>query len=252
MFKTYSFLGKPSVLGAYFSTRSGGVSQKPYDDLNLGYHTGDLKESVDENYKRLKDALALGENWVYANQVHGTNVICVEGLQTGCLGSGDALMTDVKGVVLTTMHADCTPLYVYDPVKHVIGLAHAGWQGTLNKMSAVLIKAMQKRYGCQVSDLRVVIGPCITYEAYEVDDALALRFQALFGPDVVAVKGMRMHLNLKKAHKLTLIDLGLNEDQVHEVADCTYTDQDLYFSHRREGHMTGRMLAVMTLKRDKD
>ena len=152
-----------------FSTRKGGVSPAPWDSLNLDDRRGDDLANVQENFRRLCTALDTDvQRAVLSRQVHRsdvrrvTAVDCGKGLwQPQDYDSADALVTDVPGIPLIVFSADCNVLLLHDPVRRVIGAAHAGWRGTAAGIAAETVRVMAEDYGCDPADLRAAIGPAI-------------------------------------------------------------------------------------------
>jgi polyphenol oxidase len=151
-------------------TRHGGVSPSPWHSLNLSTATGDCREHIDENYRRVYGALGHSPaTAVISQQVHGTNVAVVTGAQAGRrLDSCDGLVTDVPGIVLLQRHADCVPILLYDPTRPAIGVAHAGWRGTLAGMAGEMVRVMCEAFGSRPGDLIAAIGPSIGPCCYDV------------------------------------------------------------------------------------
>ena len=172
------FLMETGIVRQGFSGRLGGVSPPPYDSLNFSLSTGDEPEAVGENRRRLADAVGFGvASWCGLRQVHGVEVKRVGRGQAGCwptgadgrLGGADGQVTDEAGVTLVTLHADCIPIYLVDVRRRAVGLAHAGWQGTLANMSGAAVEAMAREFGSRPRDLFASIGPGAGPCHYEVD-----------------------------------------------------------------------------------
>ena len=154
-----------------------------------------------------------------AQQVHGGEV--AKALGPGDLPGVDGLVTDVPGLALRIVVADCCAVYLVDPVRRAIGLVHSGKKGAEAEISAVAIRAMQDHYGSRPADLVVRLSPCIRPPAYEVDIAAAIRSQ-------VAAAGVPV-------------------DSIHDDRVCTSSDLGKYYSYRVEKGATGRMFAVLAL-----
>ena len=161
-------------------TRHGGVSPSPWHSLNLSTATGDSREHIDENYRRVYGALGHSpDTAVISHQVHGSSVVVVTGGQRGRrLDSCDGLVTDEPGIVLLQRHADCVPILLYDPKRPAIGVAHAGWRGTLAGMAAELVRAMCEAFGSRPGDLIAAIGPSIGPCCYDVGEEVQRGFIA--------------------------------------------------------------------------
>lgn len=173
----------------FISTRTGGFSSPPYDSLNLGFHVGDNPEVVFKNRTQL--ALILGislGNFTTAKQVHGSNVkIITEDLRgrgavnyDTAISATDAMVTDVPNICLMVLQADCVPILFFDPKKGVIGIAHAGWKGTIRLVAQNIVGTFQERFGCLPQDIVVGIGPSIGPCCYEVGPEVIAQAEKIF------------------------------------------------------------------------
>ena len=250
-----------------FSTRLGGVSKRYYSECNLSYTRGDVKEDVDENFRRVSDAMGHGkrlEDFVLTYQTHTTNIRVVSEEDRGKgparerdYRDVDGLVTNIPGIILGTFHADCPPVYFIDPVNKAIGLAHSGWKGTKGKISAEVIKVMAREYGTKAEDLICAIGPSICGDCYEVGPDVAEEFSSaftdeeLYGADTILVPypGDKYRLHLWNAIKLTLIQAGVQPGNIAVTDICTRCNPDLLFSHRIHGEKRGNLGAFLTINR---
>lgn len=232
-------------------TRRGGVSDAPWASLNLGGTVGDRRTNVIENRRRIFDALDLPVVSLYdAWQVHGTHAIFVQSPRK--LDSphekADIILTDKPGITLLMRFADCVPVFLFDPVKKVIGLVHAGWAGTVRKISAVAVEAMKNKYGVDPANVLAGIGPSIGPDHYEIGPEVAVKVETNFGDhsnQLLEGINERVHLNLWKANELTLQTCGVNNIEMAGICTtCNLTD---WFSHRGEKGHTGRFAAMIAL-----
>jgi hypothetical protein len=255
------------------STRQGGVSSGYLASLNLGKAVGDDPQNVEANHRLLAEALGLHrEHFTTTWQVHGRHVLhATREARGSLLGQADGIITDEPGVPLTQRYADCTPILVYDPVRHAVGLAHAGWRGTVAGMAGALVEAMVTHYGSDPASMAAVIGPSIGPCCYEVgDEVIAAARLAFADPSRVlgtpvpveqaahqdsrARKGThqangqasRLHFNLWDVNRLQLAEAGVRQIEVSGL--CTSCRRDLFFSHRGDRGRTGRFGAVVMLK----
>lgn len=243
-----------------FSTRIGGVSQAPFDSMDLGIYNGDALAAVQAN--RLAFAQAVGVEAgriVCCHQVHGTQVMAVDSQDSGrgfldsetAIADTDGLMTNEPGVGLWACFADCTPLFFLDPVKRVIAVSHAGWRGTVARMGAVTVQRMQAVYGSKPADILAGIGPAIGPCHYEVDTPVIERVQQAFDfwPQVLRFTAPeRARLDLWEANRLELLEAGLKPAHITVSGYCTYCSADLFYSYRRDNSRTGRMAALLSLR----
>ncbi len=235
---------QPSTAQAFFSTRLGGVSTGPYASLNLGSATGDCLDSVDENFKRLRHLAGNPTRWLRVSQVHGNGIVVDNGELDGLCGEADGLVSRFSNVALSTYHADCYPIYMTCCSSGVIGLAHAGWQGVRKEIGGALLSHMLQE-GAVLESIRVVIGPGISGEVYRVSESLAVDFSGYFGEEVVLQRDDGPHLDLVTCIVKTIVGLGVAQAHITCSQLCTYSDEVRFFSHRRDGARTGRMMAVM-------
>jgi len=232
-------------------TRRGGVSPAPWQSLNLGGSVGDDPARVVENRLRSFDALgrdhaSIHDVWL----VHGTDIVYADAPRSLAQLSqrADIILTDNPEVSLFMRFADCVPLLFHDPKKHVIGIAHAGWMGTVKDAAKTAIEGMKSRYGCQPENIMVGIGPSIGVDHYEVREDVALQFREKYGRDaerVIQTRDGRSYLDLWAANELQLRNAGVEQIQVSGL--CTACHLDDWFSHRAEKGKTGRFGALMAL-----
>ena len=232
-------------------TRYGGVSGGAWSSLNLGASIGDDIQSVRENHARMY--AALGVNAVRATScwlVHSTDVIVVGEPKNGRqLPKADCLITNLPDTPLVMRFADCVPLIAYDPVKRAIGLAHAGWRGTVRGMASSLIMALQKNYGCRPADIEVLVGPAISRRNYPVGEEVAEQAQAAFDKSARVIwrdpVSGAAHFDLWRANLLELQRQGVDKVQVVDI--CTHDNTHEFYSHRAEAGRTGRFGVVVSL-----
>lgn len=246
------FKDMPSVTAAV-SIRSGGVSQYPYGTLNLSYNVGDVDESVAENRRRFCDALGIEVDClVVAQQVHGDGIAVIDESRAGrgayghsdAIPDTDGMITASRSVVLAVLIADCVPVLVVDPVRGAIGIAHAGWRGTLQEIAAKTVLRMRDAFGTKPANCLVALGPSIGPCCYTVGPDVASRFRHKFGPSSSDVKN---RLDLRRAIEVQLIDTGVEERNISSSGLCTACNLELFYSHRAEGGRTGRMMSVIKL-----
>lgn len=233
-------------LVAIQTTRSGGVSAPPLDSLNLGTHVGDDPANVRENERRLCAFLGISpECVVTTRQVHGTEIAVVTG--PGKLDGYDALITNVRGLFVGILTADCYPILLYDRRTGASGAAHAGWQGTVGRIAEKTVNAMRNEFDTHPEDCLSWVGTGISSEHYEIGDELAARFDSRYLKPSPSGEGRQL-LELSAANRDQLIEAGIPPSQVQYSEFCSYRDADRFFSYRRDNGKTGRMLALIGLK----
>lgn len=243
---------------ALFTGRLGGVSPRWDGGLNWSRSVGDAPEHVRENRRRTLALLGLPvERAVMAGLVHGDRVVAVTGQEASAepgdvalVNDCDALITDQPGLALIATAADCVPVYLYDPVRRVVGVAHAGWRGTVAGIAGKTARAMAERYGCRPADIHAAVGPSIGPCCYEVDDAVAAPLRQYYGAEAesLLLPGRQPHkyqLDLWEANRRDLQGAGVGAVTV--AGACTACQVDRLFSHRAEAGRAGRGAAVITL-----
>ncbi|MCX6311131.1 MAG: peptidoglycan editing factor PgeF [Bacteroidetes bacterium] len=218
-----------------FFTRKGGVSPAPFSSLNFG-GSEDAQENIAENRRRGLVAAGMNPEKVSRlNQVHG-NVVCI-----GEIGNqtGDALVTNEKGLTLAIGAADCYPLLFHDVKNNIIGAAHAGWKGTLARIAKNTIEAMEN-LGAERKFIRVAIGPGISKINYQVSEEIIHQFRNANFPENC---WQERNLDLLEANKFVLRENGIAEENIWALGRCT--TEDAFFSYRRDKGVTGRMWAAI-------
>nr|WP_232510264.1 peptidoglycan editing factor PgeF [Paenibacillus crassostreae] len=250
-----------------FTGRSGGTSQPPYDSLNCAFHVNDDPIDVINNRQRIVDTLGFSlDSWTCGEQVHSNHIEKVNHIDIGrgkkdrstAFQNTDGLLTNVPGVLLTSFYADCVPLYFLDPIKQVVGLAHAGWKGTVLQIAANMVDKMKQDYGSNINDIRAAIGPSIGACCYEVDDKVMSRVYELEKD----TRGNNQHvtnwyqykdngksmLNLKEINRQIMMKAGILPTHIECTSWCTSCHHDLFFSYRKDGGVTGRMASWIGIK----
>ncbi len=239
-----------TVMQAVF-TRHGGVSPAPWQSLNLGGSVGDEPARVAENRLRIFDALgrdraSIHDVWL----VHGTDIVYADTPRPleHLPERADILLTNNPEVSLFMRFADCVPLLFHDPKKNVIGIAHAGWMGTVKGVAEKAVEGMQSRYGSKPEDIVAGIGPSIGVDHYEVGEDVVSQFREKYGRDeerILQTRNGSTYLDLWAANLLQLRNAGVEQVQVSGI--CTACHLEDWFSHRAEKGKTGRFGVLMAL-----
>lgn len=241
-----------------FTSRRGGESQGPFSELNLAVHVGDYEQRVWANRRevlRLIDRRL--EDMVCCEQVHGDQVAFVFREQRGkgsrrhddALTGVDGLVTATPGLVLGTFYADCIPVFLFDPVRRVIGLSHSGWKGTLASIAVKTIQVMHEQGGTSPEQVQVFIGPGISACCFTIQPDLADKVARAFpyDHDIIRVDNDRITWDLKETIRKSLLFAGVPAGNILVSNQCTACCPDRFFSYRREGGVTGRMAAMAVL-----
>ena len=237
----------PNVV-AFTTTRQGGVSAGPYASLNLAAHVGDDPAAVEENRRRLGEALELPSRPCWLEQVHGAGVLEAQGIPEGApprAARADASITRTPGVVCAVLTADCLPILLCDEAGTAVAAIHAGWRG----LAAGVIEAAVSRLRSKATHWLAWLGPAIGKDAYEVGDevrdALVRQSEEAAGAFVRNRAG-RWQADLRRLSRLRLEALGVKN--VHDCGLCTFSDPERLFSHRRDG-TCGRVATVIWILR---
>ncbi len=247
----YSFEIFPDSIAQAVFTRRGGVSPAPWTSLNLGGSVGDNSAHVVENRTRVFNAMkrradSIHDVWL----VHGTEIIYADAPRPLSEPSprADILFTDNPEVTLFMRFGDCVPILLHDPIKNVIGIAHAGWMGTLRGVVGAAVEGMKSHYGSDPKNIIAGIGPSIGADHYQVGADVIAQFAEKFPQEINQITQTRsdgVYLDLWKSNELQLKNAGVEQVQVSGV--CTACNLDDWFSHRAEKGKTGRFGALMAL-----
>jgi len=238
-----------------FSTRRGGVSRAPMDSLNFFGSTGDTRENLLENYRRLGAAVGFdAARAVGCRQVHGKRVYVARAEDAGRILSADrpceadALITDVPGLPLVVFSADCCTILLSDPVTRCVGAVHAGWRGTALGVVSEAVRAMGEVYGARAGDLHAALGPSIGPCCFETDADVPEAMYAGFGAEAarfITRTGNKYHVDNKGINRAWLLRAGLLPDRIEVHPDCSMCRPDRYWSHRAMGQRRGGQIAVI-------
>ncbi|MCS6836057.1 MAG: peptidoglycan editing factor PgeF [Anaerolineae bacterium] len=234
-------------------TRQGGVSSAPFASLNLGSTVGDDPQAVRENHRLVYEALGVdGQRACTTWLVHSAEVAVATGPhpERGWLTQADGLITNVVGLPLVMRYADCTPILYYDPVQRVVGLAHAGWRGTVQGVARRTVQAMNEAYGTRPEDVQAVIGPSISQAHFQVGEEVVEAMHAYFGPSAAEMiwrcpDDGSAYVDLWEANRRDLQAAGVRDITVMGL--CTVDQVADFYSHRAEKGRTGRFGVVICL-----
>ena len=246
--------------------RHGGVSQAPYESLNLAFHVGDEPKHVRENRAIIAEYLGVEPDRISCgNQVHGLKAVEIteELVGAGAFGEDtaiddcDAVFTKLPNVPLFLFTADCVAVGIYDAKHHAMATVHAGWRGAIGHLPVLTIEAMKEAYGTEFKACYVYLGPSIGPESFEVDVELGKRFELAWRgmtdrsvADIVNYPGDKLdkaYINLWNFIAEGLMMNGVPKDNIAIGGTDTVTDRDCY-SYRRESGKTGRMALFGMLK----
>lgn len=234
----------PPSVRAYTTTRAGGFSTGNYEGLNLGIYSGDDDENVLKNRDLIEKTLNLPEHPRWLTQIHGNKPINALEIQ-GCI-EADASYTQQPGVVCTILTADCLPILLCNQEGTEVAAIHAGWKGLASNIVANTISQMQSK----ASELMAWIGPAISVECYEIGTEVK---QAFTNQNSAYEAGFKMVQNKLHADLNALAHIQLSLLSIKNVYSeklCTYTDEQRFYSARRNGFHTGRMASLIWLTKE--
>ncbi len=246
------------------STRLGGVSKSPFDSLNLALHVGDNQQDVLTNRKRFASSLDLkAEDIVTPNQVHGDRILRVDESHRGrgafdyddSIKETDALITNTPDLPLMLCFADCVPVLFVDVDNLAIGIAHAGWKGTMSKIAAKTLMAMTDEFGTNPQTCLAGIAPSIGPCCYEVGENVVDACKEAFPKHIdklIINRGGKTFIDLWQANLIQLLEAGMSEENIDIAKECTCCKSAWYFSYRSAKSAgkpeTGRIAAIISLK----
>jgi polyphenol oxidase len=245
------------------STRHGGTSDPPYDSLNLGYSTPDSEDCVAENRSRFATALGISrDTLVTAHLTHGSDVAVFDAdspdswpmewrrVRPGSqrftwVFDADAVIGTAPSLTFLLTAADCTPILFWDPVRAVVGAAHAGWRGTARGIAGNVVRAMTRSFGTDASDVIAGIGPSMGPCCYAVGNDVVDSFGG-FGMDPALIEDPdEIRLDLWESNRRQLLAAGVPYGSIGIMGLCTGCHVFDFFSHRAEAGRTGRMAGAI-------
>ncbi|MDM5264498.1 peptidoglycan editing factor PgeF [Sulfurovum sp. XTW-4] len=247
------FKKSPSLLHAV-TTKSNDL---PYT-FSLALHTGEDADNIIANRKRLSSLLQSNEllHYIVADQTHSDNIKIITQKETkgwkslsDAIEDCDALITDLKGVMLNILTADCVPILLYDEKKEVVAAVHAGWKGTKAQIASKTVQKMVETYGSDPKDIIAGVAPSIGRCCYEVGEEVAAHFSNM--PEGFTPKGEKYMLDLPLINKQQLLDAGLQEKNIEMSHVCTACHVERFFSYRKEKGCSGRFMSMISMKNSK-
>lgn len=245
-------------------TRHGGVSAAPWASLNVGGTVGDDPDAVTENIRRIFAALDVDHRsactvW----QVHSADVVVAHSPVAGrrWLARADGMVTNRPDVPLAMRFADCVPILFHDPVHHAIGIAHAGWRGTVRDVVGATVRAMQRAFDSRPEEIQAAIGPSIGPAHFQVGPEVVAAIHECYGkPAGKSTKNSygdsnalvryaedgSAYVDLWETNRLALMRAGVRQIEVASISTVDHTED--FFSHRGEKGKTGRFSAVIALR----
>jgi YfiH family protein len=219
--------------------RHGGVSEGPYHSLNIGGGTGDEPDKIAENRRRLFEALQI-QRWVGGKQVHGNAVALIEDPSQE-VGECDALITDRKEIGLMIKHADCQAAIIYDPVHRAIANVHSGWRGNVKNIYGVTVLKMMNTFGSKPQDLLVGISPSLGPDCAEF-----INYKVELPEEFWKFQVRPHYFDLWAIARFQFEESGVSSHHIQIAEICTHTQEEDYFSYRRD-RVSGRNATLVML-----
>jgi hypothetical protein len=221
-----------------FSTRRGGISEPPFDTLNLGRSSGDRPDAIAANRRRLLADLGLDPaRLATASQVHGARVERVSAPVH--VSECDALVSTAPGLAIAVAGADCIPILFTAP--GAVAAAHAGWRGVVAGVAEAALEALTSAAGARPDRATAHLGPCIRSCCFRVGPDVAARFPS----DLVRESEGSTFVDLPGAARRRLIERGMDPGSIFDTGACTSCEPSWYYSHRRDHGLTGRLWGVV-------
>ncbi len=258
---TFKELEKYEFITHACSTRLGGVSKNEFESMNLSFSKGDNEESVKKNYKIFCEALEFNiNNLVRTISKHKANVKKItrqdvenKNFEERLFENCDALITDVPEVPLSILHADCPVIIMIDPVLKVVGLAHAGWRGTVAGVGKNLVDSFVKHYNSSVQNIICTVGPGIMNCCFEFSKSSLGEFEKFGIKNYYKnseTDDEKIYIDLLEVNKQILMLSGIKENNIYKSDVCTMCNHDLLFSHRFSHGKRGTNATFISLKND--
>jgi hypothetical protein len=246
VFKFESFK-KYKDIAHFITTKEGWISG------NKPRFTGDQEA----DYSGFRKELAIScemkvEKFMFPRQTHSDHIVEVtSGTDSTTISGTDALITNEPGLFICVQTADCVPILLFDPQKKVVAAVHAGWRGTISKIATKTVQQMTEKFDCQPTDIHAGIGPSIHMHAYEVGPEVVEAVKSNFSNSPALLKPSLnegyAYFDLWEANQTVLMEAGIPEENIELMGLCSFEQADLFYSARRDGADTGRMVSGIRL-----
>ena len=239
---TPQHLDIPKHISLGFSSRKGGMSVAPFEGLNMSSKRGDSQNNVDSNRQLFLNNFGIDESHL-AQPVQ----ISRDGIQVvqspGIYADKDALITQTVGTYLSVLTADCSPILIWSTAHPVIGAVHSGWQGSERDILGQTLSKMMNEFDVKPAALSMAIGPGLCQDHFEVGPEFSKKFPMEYLKPLPGTD--RFHFDNNQYLYDTAVKSGVPATQIEVLSYCSYADHELFYSHRRDGEQTGRMMSVI-------
>lgn len=245
-----SLLSPFSNVTATFTTRHGGISETPYSSANLAFHVGDNPDTVLKNHDALAQILKYERSrLVHMHQIHSDRIVLVDETYTfDTPPECDALITNTLNIPIMVMSADCTPIILYDPIRHACASVHAGRAGALGEILPKTIKAMEQQFGSLRENLHVIMGPSIRGCCYEINETIANDTESKGYITAVHRTEEKVFLDVNTILLQQLKTLSIEPSHIEVMEHCTSCESNEFFSYRADRQKTGRIAGLIILR----
>jgi YfiH family protein len=255
-------LNKHKNIIQFVTTREGGYSRAPFDSMNLSVTVGDNPDSVGKNRRLLATIIGISvSRFAICKQVHGNKIVEINSNTNvepsndfNIITEADAIITDTSGICIMVLVADCVPIIFFDPTKKAIGVAHAGWRGTVKQIAQKTVQELVSKYDSNPKDIVAGIGPSIGPCCYEVGPEVVAEFDKMYDNTNNIISNRteegKAHLDLWLANKIQLMQAGIDESNIEIAGLCTCCKSELFFSFRCLGQKSGRFAAGIVLREE--
>lgn len=255
----FDLLNRFNDITHFYTTRKGGVSVGNFSSFNLSPYSGDSTDNQSDNINILSKQTGVDvQSFVIPFQTHEDKILNIDhefrdlpaDKKSKLLSGIDALITDQREICIGITTADCVPLLFFDKNNKIIAAAHAGWRGTCAKIAKKTVQEMMLFYNSKAEDIYVTIGPSISAASYSVGFELKEEFEKAGFPcdELFSERENKLFLDLWQANLWQLIEVGIKPENIEVSGICTYLNHQNFFSARKLGIKSGRMLSGIMLK----
>ena len=227
-------------------------TKQTFDVVNPRF-TGDTKDIFENNRILLAEKLMIKpEQLIFPRQTHTNCVAEILDIPENEIKETDALVTNQTGICLCVQTADCVPILLFDPINNVVAAVHAGWRGTVKKIVEIAVQKMVVKYNSSPENIVAAIGPSISPDIYEVGNEVVEEVKkSIPNAEILLHKNSsgKFHFNLWEANRQILLENGLQKKNIEILGECSFSQNNKYFSARKEGMETGRMVSGIMILR---
>ncbi len=238
-----------------FTTRNTGVSEGGFKSLNFSSNREKSRDNILKNYEIICETLDVPfADMVLDNYGHTPNILVVTEAMRGrgvyqnmSLPTCDGLAVMMPKLPIVTLHADCAAIFLYDPKTRAAAVCHAGWRGVVGGIVKNVLDVMVHEFSCDINEILAGVGPCIRSCCFEIQKDVERIFKTEFGDYSVEYRNGKIFGDIEKGITSSFFKYGLPAENLTLAKECTYCNDELYFSYRRQGRNGGAMASVVML-----